>query len=141
LVAGTPRLLTALGPVIVQHVDRLNLRGLHLQLASVGLDRRLAWLAENVRDAVTEEAATAPPPLWLKRYRRALVVIDAYLGVVASPAASDVVPDILDADIRSKRSLDDVAAASSDVSKRWGVVTSLQPHDFVAALRSARASD
>jgi transcriptional regulator with XRE-family HTH domain len=145
LIVGTPRLLTALGPVLVRNVDRVNLRGLHLELAGIGLDRRFGWLVENVRDAAWDQLSTLPPPLWSKRYRRALVVLDAFLELVkehskgANGATS--APDILDADIRSKQSFDKVKDSSSVTSKRWGVVTSLQPLDFATALRNARASD
>lgn len=145
LIVGTPRLLAALAPVLVRNVDRVNLRGLHLELAGIGLERRLGWLVENIRDAVWDQVATSPPPLWSKRYRRALVVLDAFLGFVKEhaqrPNAATCASDILDADIHSKQSLDKVQASSSVTSKRWGIVTSLQPPDFSAALRNARACD
>ena len=145
LIVGSPRLLTALGPVIVRNVDRINLRGLYTELAAVGLERRMAWLVENVRDAVASLIATALPSAWSKRYRRTLVVLDAFLDFTTSHNATDFsstsAPDILDSDIRSKQSLIKVQASSTAASKRWGIVTSLQPLDFGNALKDAHASD
>jgi hypothetical protein len=46
---------------------------------------------------------------------------------------------VLDANIRSEQSRDEIAEASSPISKRWRVVTSLQPDDFAHALASAHA--
>jgi hypothetical protein len=40
----------------------------------------------------------------------------------------------LDAGIRSRKSRDEVVAASSAISKNWRIVTTLQPGDFVQAL-------
>ena len=44
--------------------------------------------------------------------------------------------DVRDANIRSKRSRDEATALSSPSSKRWRIVTSLQPKDFAEALIS-----
>jgi hypothetical protein len=49
------------------------------------------------------------------------------------------VPDLLDATIRSKRTLEEVRRASSEISQRWDIITSLQVEDFVQALKAARA--
>jgi len=46
--------------------------------------------------------------------------------------------DILDASIRGKKTLDDVVAARSPLSRQWGIASSLQPEDFAKALRGAR---
>lgn len=144
LVEGNPRLLAALGPVIVRNIDRLNLRKLYLELSGIGLERRLAWLVENIYNAISE----LPPktsPKWSKSYRRAIVVLEPFLEFVKakhpSSDASDLDTDILDADIRSKQSLAKVRDASSDVSKSWGIVTSIQLSDFQTALESARDAD
>jgi hypothetical protein len=46
-------------------------------------------------------------------------------------------PDLLETTIRSERSLREVQRSSSAISQRWGIVTSLQPEDFVGALKAA----
>jgi hypothetical protein len=47
---------------------------------------------------------------------------------------------VLDAGIRSKQSLDEVAGSSSDISRAWGIISALQPADFAAALRTTYAT-
>jgi hypothetical protein len=58
---------------------------------------------------------------------------------VQTLSSDSVVPDILDADIRSRQTLDELRVSAADSSRRWGIVTSLKPADFVEALRAARA--
>jgi hypothetical protein len=113
LVVGSPRLLTALAPVLVRNADRVNLRRLDATLAELGLERRLGWLIENVVEAVTARHARRPD-------------------------RETTTLDVLDPEIRSKRTRELVEASRSSISRRWGIVTGLQPADFSRALRSAR---
>jgi transcriptional regulator with XRE-family HTH domain len=148
LVQGAPRLLTALGPVLVRNVDRLNLNRLYLALLEAGLERRLAWLVENTVEAIgrelaSQESAEAPSRSWAQLCRRAEVVLGTFLKSVSAaqgtrPLRTEV-PDVLDPTIRSKQTLDEISASSSSISRKWGVVTGLQPEDFAKALRAARA--
>lgn len=144
LASASPRLITALGPVLVAHLDQIHLNRLNGELAASGLERRLGWLAENVAYALREELAHAPPRVWARRYRRADVVLGAFLSW-ASPRAfghefgDAPAADVLDPTIRSPQTLADVRASSSSISKRWGIVTALQPEDYLQALRAARA--
>ena len=140
LLSGTPRLITALAPVLVLHIDEINLNAVRAKLASVGLQRRLDWLVDNTCQAVQEELRHAPPRVWAQRYRRAELVFETALAFAKEQAmpSQNSSPDILDAHIRSKATLREVIASSSDVSRRWGIATALQPDDFTAALRGAR---
>lgn len=136
-----PRLTTALGPVLVRNIDRINLRKLHLELAEAGLERRLAWVVANTCEAIDRDLRQAPPKV-ARAYRRARVVLGSFLDFLDADAGREAVaPDVIDASIRSKQTLAEVTAASSSISKRWGLVTTLEPEDFVAALRGARAPD
>ena len=139
LVAATPRLTTALAPVLVLHVDELKLNAVRAKLASIGLQRRLDWLIDNTSRAVKEELRNAPPREWAQRYRRAELVLETELEFAkqARPPQK-AAPDIFDGNIRSKASLKELLDASSEVSRRWGIATALQPHDFATALRAAR---
>ena len=58
LVSGSPRLITALGPVLVKNVDRTNLKGINMQLAAAGLPQRLPWLVENILEAIRRGLVT-----------------------------------------------------------------------------------
>jgi len=143
LVAGSPRLLTALGPVLVNHVDRIQLKRIHAWLTEAGLGRRLGWLIDNVLDAIRSELNQTLPRLWARRCRRAAVVLETFLEYLGSSSAGQpndaAGPDILDPSIRTKRTLEEVKASSSPISQRWNIVTGLQPDDFSHALRESRA--
>ncbi len=143
LLTGSPRHLTALAPVLVRNIDRVNLRKLRIELVQAGLERRLDWLVENTREAVHRELQRAPPRALAQRYRRTNTVLDLFMDLATSEAASPSLTtrapsqDLLDAVIGSPKTRLEVAEASSDISKRWGIITSLQPEDFVNALRAA----
>ena len=146
LAIGAPRILTALAPVLARHADRVNLNKLRTDLLDAGLERRLDWLVDNTVDALRRELAHGQPPRpWAQRYRRALLVLETFATFVHpnEPPGSTpgtYAPDILDPNIRTKQTLEEVKASASPSSERWGIVTSLQPDDFVHALRAARAS-
>ena len=102
LLSGSPRLVTALAPVLVRNINRVHPGKLRLDLVQAGLERRIA------REAAMTESAP---------------------------------PELLDATISSAktRRAVAVAVASSAISKSWGLITSLQPEDFVEASRAANA--
>jgi hypothetical protein len=116
-----------------------------LRLASAGLERRLAWVVENTLQALREELPSVKDARQRRAYTRAQVVLGIYEDFVrdfadTELAAKPAAPDVLDAGVRSKKTLAEVATASSDTSKRWGIVTAIQPEDFARALRGARAA-
>lgn len=146
LVSGAPRLVTALGPVMVRHVDRVSLRKLDVRLAEAGLERRLAWFVESLLDAIRAALEVPLPRKVAKLYRRAALVLSSFLQSSAahqrwsSVSPGELVPDILDATIRSERTLQEVKAARSQVAHRWGIVTAIQTEDFSRALRAAHVT-
>jgi transcriptional regulator with XRE-family HTH domain len=142
LLAGSSRHMTALAPVLVRNIDRVNLRTLRVELAQAGLERRLAWLVDNTLEAVRCELRRSPPRSTALRYRRAEAVLEVF-SELALAQAQERGPlgvaerDLLDPTIRSTKTRRDVAVASSPISQRWGIITSIQPEDFVEALRAA----
>jgi hypothetical protein len=136
-----PRLITGLAPVLVANIDRVNLKKLRLQLSEAGLERRLTWLVENTVDAIPRDLPDASHRPWRRAYRRAQVVLESFLEFLTAESPKETaVPDVLDTSIRSKRTLADVTSSSSAISRRWGIVTPLQPADFAQALRGALAA-
>lgn len=135
------RLVAALAPVLVWNIDGLNLHALHHDLAMLGLAHRLGWLAENVQAAL--RWTRDPPRPWAFRERVARVELDRFFGLVGprvAVAGSSNAPDRFDNHIASARTLKAVEEGSSDISRRWGVVTALQPTDFREALDAAYTS-
>jgi transcriptional regulator with XRE-family HTH domain len=147
------RLVTALAPVVVRSIEKLKLRSVDVDLARLGLERRLGWLVENVQAAIALDSKPPLPAPWGRLYRRASVILSTFLEW-ASKAHRNVTVlaedfggveggplDILDDDIRSHETLEQVKAASSRISRRWGLVTNIQPADFTKALRASRDVD
>lgn len=138
------RLVTALAPVLVRNIEVVNLPRLQLLLAEVGLERRLAWLADNTLEAIRTELPNAPHAV-ATDYRRAQVLLESFLEIAAAAQAAKPAvakaADVLDPSIRSKETLAEVTASASAASKRWGIITELLPEDFALALRAAHVGD
>jgi transcriptional regulator with XRE-family HTH domain len=145
IAAESPRHITALAPVVVHNIDRINLAKLDAQFLEAKLERRLGWLIANTLEAVRRERDQVQTRPWASLYRRAEVVLSGWLefltpAEIAQRSSVETKPlDILDRDIRSQKSLEETRTSSSNISRRWGIVSSLQPADFSEALRAARA--
>jgi len=138
LVSGVPRLVTALAPVLVRQADKVSLTKLHATLADAGFQHRLAWLIENTVAALRAELDTSLSRPWSKRYRRALVVLGAALEEAYARRQGSPAIDLLDHDIRSTKSRGLLEDTGSQISHRWGIVSGLQPENFIRALRDSR---
>ena len=109
------------------------------------MERRLAWLCENTLAALDSDLIQELPRTWAQRVRRAIVVLEAFLDPLnhrleLRPTGSPP-PDVFDPSIRSKQTLDSVQATASSISRKWGIVSALQPRDFTQAIRAASASN
>jgi len=139
--ADSPRQITALAPVLVRHIDRINLLKLGIQFHEFGLTGRWGWLLENVLEAIRHELAEGLPRKEAVRYRWAELLFANHLARL-QPSEARVGAggslDLLDGGIASERSLHEVQQASSPISSRWGVVSLIQPEDFIHALKAAR---
>lgn len=137
----SPRHITGLAPVVARNIDRISLRRLFHVLVEHGQERRLGWLLENTLVAIRSELSKRLPHVWASAYRRAAVVLDTFFELDLREGAVDrhtPTREILDNDIRSIQSRDEVWASASPISRRWGIVTSLKPEDFQEALRASR---
>jgi len=138
LLLGEPRLVTAVAPVLVAHGARLNLSRLYADLEKLGRERRLAWVVENTLQALEALAVDAKGTAWPKVRRRVEVPLQLFLDFVGAQHHEPVAPpDVLDATIRSRRTLEDVQRRASPPSTRWGIATSLQVEDFTEALKAS----
>jgi transcriptional regulator with XRE-family HTH domain len=145
LVDGSPRIISALAPVLTLNAHRLNLPKLYSDLERIGMEHRLAWVAENTLVAmeIFQAESGSKAREWTRLARVAEVVMRHFLSIIPTPdrgSGGPVQPQILDGTIRSSRTLREVQASASEISKRWGIITTLQPQDFLEALRAARAS-
>jgi transcriptional regulator with XRE-family HTH domain len=136
IVAGHARVLTALAPVLVENADLLELNSLASRLDDIGLGNRLYWICENVIWAIRADLDQLGSQSWRRRYRRALTVLEQFIATVPPPPLRSL--DLLDSTIRSEKTITELKEQGSEFSARWHIVTSLQPADFLHALREAR---
>jgi transcriptional regulator with XRE-family HTH domain len=141
LIDGSPRIITALAPVLVYNAERLNLDKLHAELEAIGRAQRLAWVIDNTLAALQRlsRGDSRDAHAWSKLYRGAELRLGMFLELVDPAPGGRLALDILDATVRSKRTLEEVQRAASQQSRRWGIVTSLQSEDFLQALKAAHA--
>jgi transcriptional regulator with XRE-family HTH domain len=143
LLTGSARAVSALAPVFVSNVERLNVSGLLAKVGEVGLQRRLGWALDNTVAAVREALRTMEPGPWMQQ----CILAEFRLGLIRDALADQLIPrtgeltalDPLDADIATPKTYEEVKATSSPISKRWGILTGLQVADFADALKAARA--
>lgn len=141
--AGSPRQITALAPVLVHNLDRVNLNKLWATFVAYSLERRLAWLLESTLAALRAELTTALPRSQALPLKKAEVALDAFLARVSPRLLADPSEpprDTLGTTILSQKTLTEVEKTSSPLSQRWGILTAIQPEDFVQALRASHVS-
>lgn len=140
--AQSSRQITALAPVLVDNINRLNLRTLKARLHEAGLERRLGWVLENTLAALHGEQSQPVPREWSLKYGRAETIIKSFLSYDRPDREPEEVregpDDVLDRDIASDKSLAEARRESSAISKRWGITTRIKTEDFAQALRAAR---
>jgi transcriptional regulator with XRE-family HTH domain len=142
LLLGEPRLVAAVAPVLVAHGARLNPSRLYADLEKLGRERRLAWVVENTLQALEALAVKAKGTEWSKLRRRVEVPLQLFLDFVGAQRREQPAEplDVLDATIRSRRTLEEVQRRASPPSTRWGIATSLQLEDFIEALRASHVA-
>lgn len=137
LVDGTPRLVTALAPVLIRNGEQVNLSRAQVELRRLGYEHRLPWLVDNVLEAITDLEAER---ITFKHAFASSANLELFRDLLPKPPASAPL-DILDSAIRSAKTMAKVHASGSDASERWHIVTALQPSDFADALRATHDSD
>lgn len=138
--ASSPRQITAIAPVIVNQIDNLNLNILRLKLAEAGFERRLGWVLENTLEAVSGELDSLHGE-WRPKYRRTELVLRNLLSHWHITEGGKPAEDILDRDILSPETLNQVKGALPPPAKKWGIITRITAVDFAESLRGARGTD
>lgn len=137
--ARSSRHITALAPVIVNHPNRSGLINLRAQLASLGLERRLGWALDNILTAIGRESETVLSREWRIAYRRTEALLrELVLTWQVFRQDPGLIDDILDPDIATEKSIQQAKQQSSEISRRWGIVSGIEVDDFVRTLREAR---
>lgn len=136
IAAESPRHLTALAPVLVRHVDRVDFQRLRTDIPRA----RLGWIVENTVEAARRELKRPLARRWRVGYQRAIVILEDVLAQLRARPRRFSRVDILDADVRSAKTRQQLEQQASAISRRWNVVTAIQVEDFVTALRESRVA-
>lgn len=137
----SPRAVAGLAPVLVQHAEPPLLNRLRLRFIDDGVIQRFGWLLENTRWGVSEELKEKDlSEDWRRKYKKADLVLGQLLSfpgfaVDEKSEREDVIDSVLFED-----TLEKLRSTSSDISRRWKVITRLQPTEFARALKEARES-
>jgi transcriptional regulator with XRE-family HTH domain len=136
------RYITGIAPVIVKNGRNINLYKLRAELAEAGLERRLGWVLDNTLEAVRLELKRELPREAALAYRKTELLLEPLITSWrkddAAHKGGHAADDFLDPEIASQKSVDEVRAESSPISKRWHILTRIQLDDFIRALEAAR---
>lgn len=141
LVHGTPRFLTALGPVLVENIDTINLHNFYRSLSDSSLERRFAWLIENIYESISILVESNVKQRIKNKLKRTEVVMGNFLDLPYNEIQNKIDKngsdywDIISTDIRSKKTLVEIKNNLSNISMRWRIVSTLFPSDFEKVLR------
>jgi len=135
--ADNARHIAALAPVIVNNIQSLNLSKLQAQLAELGHERRLAWVIDNIWEAIKHELHGDVPDNTKLAYERVRVRLRP-IRLQQWSISKNTPEDILDPEIASEKSIEEIRKESSSISKQWRILTGIQVADFVRALEAAR---
>jgi len=132
----SPRHLTALAPVLVWSAGRISIPEVASRLVRVGRGPRLGWLLDSSLEAMAHDRPATLEER--RRAQRAKLLIESFLrtGGLAPPEEASPL-DLLDRDVRSQKTAEQLWERASETARRWRIITRLQADDFLHALRSA----
>ena len=105
----------------------------------MGRQNRLGWIVDNALLGLEELLRANPRDTKLNEAQLRLAVLAKHLR--AASLEQPPLEDILDATIRTERTLENARRSRSAIAKHWNVVTTIQPEDFLKALRASFAAD
>lgn len=137
LTSPSPRLITALAPVIVKNCESIHFDRLAETFKSRGAENRWGWALELTYKALEERLQEAYLPRQLHRlYQKAFLLLERKKP--APPAEQDLSKeDELDGGLISQRTLDLVKQGRDKWARRWGIITRIKKEDFLKALKDS----
>ena len=138
VLAADPRALTAIAPVLLASVGQLDHPRLANDLDQVQHRARWYWVLENVLAALRSVGPDGTDAAGVPRLRRAIRELEFALALADGYEKLIKHDDVIEHGLRSLRGLDTIKRSESAISRRWRVISSLQPHDFADALKESR---
>jgi transcriptional regulator with XRE-family HTH domain len=138
LQSNSPRLITALAPVLFEHGGELDFARIAQTLDGFEQRHRLYWLLENVIEAIElwgPLAASNARRSAAETLERALAFGNGYEIYRAGKL------DFLERTYRRIADVETAFARGTPIAQRWRIVTALRPADFAEALRESHGED
>lgn len=129
-----PRHITALAPVVVAQIDRIQLVKLWGDLINLGLERRLGWLLENILAALRLAPKPANPAR-ARSFRQTEAVVGRFLDNIRVPETP--LQDVLGVHAPSRKTISALEKQSSPISGKWKILSPFQIQDFLDALKAS----
>ena len=107
----------------------------------------MGWAIDCTLQAIRLESDQVLPRDRRLKYRRAALIIESFFApwrITPGPTTDPRVPpqyDVLDPEITSRETLDEVIKDLSPTAQRWKIATGIEVDDFVRALRGAHGAD
>jgi transcriptional regulator with XRE-family HTH domain len=142
LVSGeNPRALTALAPVIIHNIGRLNLAKLYVQFKEFSLEDRYGWLIDNILAAIALVLKEAPPRKQALALAKATNLLQGHRDRVFTRVGPHDFEDYLGLPIASPKTKNEVLRNRSEISKAWNILTTIQVEDFAKAIKGCHGHD
>lgn len=137
LSAGSSRQIVALAPVIVKNRAQINFTKIKNELQVLGYLGRLGWVLESVATAIDSELFHVTPRRRELLYKRTFANIKIFIDN-SRIWETLILEDILDKNIYSAKTLNEVKEARDPLAKKWRIITRITTNDFINALREAQ---
>jgi transcriptional regulator with XRE-family HTH domain len=136
LISGfTSRRLMALVPVIIKHIDQASLKFIESKLKELGLENRLYWLMNGVGNALHMRLQLYVSREYKLLYKKAEIEFSLWgLYEFANIKKVREIEDVLDQNIMSQKTLDQVRTSRDALAKTWNIVTRVTQENFSNAL-------
>ncbi|PCI31283.1 MAG: hypothetical protein COB53_13490 [Elusimicrobia bacterium] len=145
--ADSSRQIAAVAPVLVNHAGQFNLTRLRNEFAALGLENRLGWAIDCTLEAIRLQSEQVLQRELRLKYRRAALIIESFFApwrISPGPTTDPRDPpqyDVLDPEITSRETLDQVIKNLSPIAQKWKIATGIEVDDFGRALRGAYGTD
>lgn len=136
LIGGfTSRLLITLVPVLIKNAKQINLQLIEAKLKGFGLEGRLYWVLNGISNAIEARRKLFIPKEYLFFYKQAEKNLSLWsLYELQLLGEYNGLENVLDSDITSSKTLDQVRNARDELAKKWNIVTRITQEDFNNAL-------
>ncbi len=139
LVSGaSSRLIISLVPVIINNASNIHFDRILKKMQEYKLENRLFWIGDGIIRALNKRLGTFVPREQSRLYGKAKTVLNNFFWSNLDDTHGQNCPeDLLDSDITSQKTLDQLKESRDDLAKKWHIITRITENDFYQSLLAA----